>query len=73
MNLVFLMEQNIFLLEYFKIIFSETTQIDSWKCNGISEGNTENITKSDSNNFSPTFADHHVLPNISFNVYCLKK
>ena len=26
----------------------------------------ENITKGD-NNFAPTFVDHHVLPDISFN------
>ena len=75
------MEQNIFLQEYFKIIwylyqlkkyikyFSGTTQIDSWKSNGMSEENIENITKSDSN-FAPTFVNH-VLPGINFNGHCL--
>ena len=29
--------------------FSGTTRINIWKSNGKSEGNTENITKSDSN------------------------
>ena len=33
--------------------FSGTTQIDSWKPNGMSEENIENVTKSDSN-FAPT-------------------
>ena len=36
----------------------------------MSEENIENITKSGSN-FAPTFADHHVLPDINFNVHCL--
>ena len=45
--------------------FSGATQIDSWKSNGISEENVENITKSD-NNFAPTFVDHHVLSHINF-------
>ena len=39
----------------------------------MSEENIENITKSDSTNFAPTFVDHHVLPEISFNVPCLIK
>ena len=34
--------------------FSGTTLIDSWKSNGMSEKNIENITKSDSN-FPSTF------------------
>ena len=50
--------------------FSGTTRIDSWKSNGMSEENIENITKSDSN-FAPTFVDHHVLPDINFNGHCL--
>ena len=50
--------------------FSGTTRIDSWKSNGMSEENIENITKSDSN-FAPTFVDHHVLPDINFNGQCL--
>ena len=50
--------------------FSGTTGIDSWKSNGISEENIENITKSGSN-FAPTFVDHHILPDINFNGNCL--
>ena len=50
--------------------FSGTTRINSWKYNGMSEENIENITKSDSN-FAPTFVDHHVLPDINFNERCL--
>ena len=50
--------------------FSSTTGIDSWKSNGISEENIENITKSGSN-FAPTFVDHHILPDINFNGNCL--
>ena len=47
--------------------FSGTTQIDSWKSNGIPEEDIENIAKSDTN-FAPTFVDHHLLPDITFNV-----
>ena len=36
----------------------------------MSEGNIENITKSDSN-FAPTVVDNHVLPDINFNEHCL--
>ena len=50
--------------------FSGTTQIESWKSNGISEENIKNITKSD-NNFAPTLVDHHLLPDMSFNGHCL--
>ena len=50
--------------------FSGTTRIDSWKSNGISGENIENITKSDSN-FTPTFNGHHVLPDINFNRDCI--
>ena len=50
--------------------FSGTTQIDSWKSNGILEGNIENINKSDSN-LAPKFVDHHSLPDINFNEHCL--
>ena len=50
--------------------FSGTTRINSWKYNGMSEENIENITKSDSN-FAPTFVDHHVVLNINFDRYCL--
>ena len=47
-----------------------TTWIDSWKSNGMSEENIENITKSDIN-LASTFNNHHVLPDINFNGYCL--
>ena len=50
--------------------FIGTTWIDSWKFNGMSEENIENLTKSDSN-FAPTFVDHYVLPDINFNGHCL--
>ena len=49
--------------------FSDTTRIYSWKSNGMSEENIENIAKSDSN-FAPTFVDHHLLPDINFNGHC---
>ena len=49
--------------------FSGTTRIESWKSNGMSEGNIENITKSESN-FAPTFVDHQVLLDINFNGHC---
>ena len=51
-------------------LFSGTTRIDSWKFNGVSEENIENITKSDSN-FAPTFFYHQVLQDIKFNGHCL--
>ena len=47
-------------------------RIESWKSNGMSEENIENITKSDSN-FAPTFVDHHLLPDMNFNGHCLIK
>ena len=50
--------------------FSGTTPIDSWKSNGMSKENIENITKSNSN-FAPTFVDHRVLSDINFNGQCL--
>ena len=50
--------------------FSCTTQIDSWKSNGKSEENVENMTKSDSN-FALNFVDDHVLWGINFNRHCL--
>ena len=43
--------------------FSDTTRVDSWKSNGMSEKYVQNITKSDSN-FAPTFVGHHLLPDI---------
>ena len=55
---------NIPAINYVKY-FSGTTRIESWKSNGISGENIENITKLDSN-FAPTFVDHHVLPDIDF-------
>ena len=36
----------------------------------MSEEDIENITKLD-NNFTPTFVDHHVLPDINFDGHCL--
>ena len=36
----------------------------------MSEEYIENITKSESN-FAPTFVDHHLLPDITFNSHCL--
>ena len=52
--------------------FHGTTQIYTWKSNGMSEESVENITKSDSN-FAPNFVDHHSLPDINFNGHCLIK
>ena len=57
------------LKKYIKY-FSETTRFNSWKCNGISEENIENLTKSD-NNFAPTFVGYHLWPDINFNEHCL--
>ena len=50
--------------------FSGTTRIYSWKWNGMSEENIENITKSDSN-FAPIFVNHFLWPDLSFNGHCL--
>ena len=58
-------------IKYIKY-FHATTRIYLWKSNGMSEESLENIIKSDSN-FAPTFFDHHVLPDISFNGNCLIK
>ena len=52
--------------------FSGTTRIESWISNGMLEENIENITKSD-RNFAPTFVDHHLLPDMTFNGHCLMK
>ena len=49
--------------------FSATTQIDLWKFNEMSEDNIANITKS-YRNYTSTFVDHHVLPDIDFNGHC---
>ena len=54
-------------IKYIKYVYG-TTQIYSWKSNGMSEESIENITKSDSN-FAPTFVDHHLLWDMSFNGY----
>ena len=48
--------------------FSGTITIKSWKSNGMSEENIENITKSDSN-----FVDHDLLAAANFNGHCLMK
>ena len=50
--------------------FSGTTQIESCKSNGMSEENTENVTKSNCT-FAPVFVDHYVLPDLNFNGHCL--
>ena len=50
--------------------FSGTTRIHSWKSNGMSEENIENIVKLDSN-FAPMVVGHQVLPDINFNGHCL--
>ena len=38
----------------------------------MSDGSIENMTKSDSN-FPPTFVDHYLLPDTTFNGHCLIK
>ena len=82
-NLVFLMEQNIFLQEYLKIIqylylLKITLNIlvallglicGNLRENGMLGENIENIIKSDSN-FAPTFVDHYLLPGVNFNGDC---
>ena len=77
------MEQKIFL-EIFPIYlvfipakkyikyFSDSSRIESWKSNGMSEENIENITKP-GDNFEPTFVHHHLLPEMNFNGHCLVK
>ena len=52
--------------------FTDTTHIEWWKFNGMSGESTEYISKSDSN-FSSTFVDHHLLPDMNFNGHCLIK
>ena len=77
------MEQKIFLgifPVYFVFIpakkyikyFSGSSGIESWKSNGMSEENIENITKPE-DNFEPTFVHHHLLPEMNFNGHCLVK
>ena len=57
--------------KYF-IYFSGTTRTESWKSSRMSAESIENMSKSESN-FSPTFVDHHLLPDINFNGHCLRK
>ena len=52
--------------------FTSTTQVESWKSNGMSEEGIENITKTDSN-FAPTFVDNDLSPDKNFNEHCLIK
>ena len=52
--------------------FSGTSWVESWISNRMSEESIENITKSESN-FAPTFVNHHLLPDMDFNEYCLVK
>ena len=52
--------------------FHGTTEIYSWKFNGMSQESIEKITKPDGN-FAPTFVDHHSLPGVKFNGHCLIK
>ena len=49
--------------------FNRTARIGSWKSNGMSEKDIENMIKSDSH-FAPIFVDHHVLPYIDLNEHC---
>ena len=54
--------------------FKDTTCISSWKSDGMSKENVENITKLDiRHNFASTFVDHHFLPDINFYGHCLIK
>ena len=52
--------------------FTSTTQVESWKSNGMSEERIENITKTDSN-FALTFVDNDLSPDKNFNEHCLIK
>ena len=52
--------------------FTSTTQVESWKSNGMSGEGIENITQTDGN-FAPTFVDNHLLPDMNFNGHCLLK
>ena len=62
------------------IYFSNTTRIDLWKSNVLSEESIENITESESK-FAPAFVDRHQLPDMTFkghrliknNIYAPKK
>ena len=61
----------ILAVKYIKY-FTKSTGIESWQSNGMSEESLQNITKWDSN-FTPTFVDHHSLPDINFYGDCLIK
>ena len=52
------------------LYFNCTTGIELWKSNGVSEENTKNVNKSDSN-FAQIFVDHNLFPNMNLNWYCL--
>ena len=77
-----MIEQNISIQEYLQNYFvfvpakicikylSGITWIYLWKSNGMSEENIENITRLDST-FTPTFVNHHVLPDVKINGHCL--
>ena len=67
---IFRNDQYLYQLEKYIKYFSDTTRIDLWKSNGMSEKNIKNITKSN-RHFAPAFVDHHVLPDINFNGQCL--
>ena len=53
------------------LYFHATTQIYSWKSNGMPEESIENITKSKSL-FAQTFVNHYILPDVNFNGHCLR-
>ena len=53
-------------------IYTSYKTIELWKSNGMPEESIEIISKSDSN-FAPNFVDHHLLPDINFDGYCLMK
>ena len=57
--------------KYIKYLYG-TTWINLWESSGMSEGNIENITKSDSN-LAPKFDNHHLLPDMNFNGHGLIK
>ena len=80
-NIVFLMEPNISIQEYFKIIYYlyHLKRISNilMVLLRLIRGNLMEflktilrITKSDSN-FAPTFVDDHLLPDINLNGHCL--
>ena len=52
------------------LVFIPANKCIKYLYNGLSEGNIENITKSNCN-FPQTFVNHHILPDINFNGRCL--